>query len=651
MKISNSTIQKLHDVVDILEVVEEYVPLKKRGAYWFGLSPFTDEKTPSFSVTPQKGIFKCFSTGKGGDSISFIMEMEGMSYPEAVKHLAQRYNIEIETEGEPESEEAKTHKDRLHQALDFAGKYFRHQLQNHQEGRSFGLSYLHERGYEQHIIKKFELGYSLAEWDALKSFANKSGYEDALLEDAGLIKRNDNGKVYDRFRGRVMFPIHSISGKIIGFGARTLKKDEKPKYLNSPESEVYHKSDVLFGIYQAKNAIRLQDNCYLVEGYTDVISMHKAGIENVVASSGTSLTEGQIKVIRRFSRNVTILYDGDEAGINASLRGVDMFLEAGMDVKMVAFPEGEDPDSYVKQVGPQAFQKYLEEKRRDFILFRTEMALSNVGEDPLKKAQVISSIVQSIIKIPDSIKRAVFYESCSKLLGVDQDTLVNEGNRLLLQQKRKEERRARHRLDGGGFAAPFPTEAPPEQDDDTETTASIAESLHKVKAIHFREKEFIRLLLKYGHLQDEEGQPYAHTMLEEVQKIPFTEPACSEGLRLYKTWIKTPEGESMQYLLRHGDQPLKQLVADMGTREESLSENWFKRFSVVVPEKDQDLRKCVHSAVLGLKLHFIKEQLDEALKQLGNCQTDAEVDEWQLIYKNLKESELKVSSKMGLVVS
>jgi len=396
--ILKSTIDRIMEATDIVEVIGEFVHLKKRGANFIGLSPFVNERTPSFTVSPAKGIFKDFSSGKGGSAVTFLMELEKFTYPEALKWLAKKYGIEVEEEAiSPENQEADNRRESLMIVSGFAAKFFHESLLDTDEGQAIGLSYFKERGFTTETIKKFELGYSPDQWEAFSSKAIKEGYKEEFLTESGLSVKRDNGTLYDRYRGRVMFPIHNFTGRVIAFGGRTLKTDKNvPKYVNSPESEIYHKSNVLYGLYFAKKAIRDEDNCYLVEGYADVISVHQAGIENVVASSGTSLTVEQIRLIGRLTKNVTILYDGDAAGIKAALRGLDLILEEGLNVKVVLFPDGHDPDSYVRLVGTAGFKKHIDDHKKDFILFKTDLLLKEAGNDPIKKSEVIRDIVESI---------------------------------------------------------------------------------------------------------------------------------------------------------------------------------------------------------------------------------------------------------------
>ena len=438
--IPKETVDKIIETSRIEEVVGDFVSLKKRGTSMIGLCHFHNEKTPSFHVSVGKGIFKCFGCGQGGDSVRFIMEHEKATYPEALRYLANKYSIEIEeVQNSPEEQAVNNRRESLYIVSGCAAKFFHHQMMETDEGKSIGLSYFKERGFRDDIIKKFELGYSPDVWDALTQQGLKEGYNSQFLEDTGLTIRKDNEKLYDRFRGRVMFPIHSFTGRVIGFGGRTLKTDKAvPKYVNSPESDIYHKSNVLYGLFLDKKSMRDEDNCYLVEGYSDVLSVHQAGVENVVASSGTSLTIEQIRMIGRFTKNITILYDGDEAGIKASLRGLDMILEEGLNVKVVNFPDSHDPDSYVQEFGSAAFKTHIEQNKKDFILYKTGILLKDAGNDPIKRAGIIREVVESIAKIPDGIKASVFVRECSSLLQIEERVLISELNKIRLGKIKKE---------------------------------------------------------------------------------------------------------------------------------------------------------------------------------------------------------------------
>ncbi len=441
--IDQATIDRILDAAQIVDVVSEFVTLKRAGVNYKGLCPFHNEKTPSFVVSPSKGLCKCFSCGKGGNVVHFIMEHEQLNYYEALKWLANKYHIEVkERELSAEEKQAQNDRESMFVVNDFANNYFQNLLHHHIDGQSIGLAYFRQRGFRDDIIRKFQLGYSLNERDALAKEAMGKGFKQEFLEKTGLCYRRDNdGQLRDRFWGRVMFPVHTLSGKVVAFGGRVLKTDGKvAKYVNSPESDIYHKSSELYGIYFAKQAIVRDDRCFLVEGYTDVISMHQAGIENVVASSGTSLTSGQIRLIHRFTNNITVLYDGDGAGIKASIRGIDMLLEEGMNIKVVLLPDGEDPDSFARKHNATDYKAYINSHEVDFIRFKTNLLLEEVGNDPIKRAGLIGDIVRSISVIPENIVRSVYIRECSQLLQVEEKLLVQEVNKLM--KRTKEEKQA-----------------------------------------------------------------------------------------------------------------------------------------------------------------------------------------------------------------
>lgn len=424
--ISKSTIDKVFDVARLEEVIGDFVHLKRSGSNFKGLSPFTDESTPSFMVSPVKQIWKDFSSGKGGNVVAFLMEHEHFTYPEAIRYLAKKYQIEIEeTEVSTEEKVQANERESMYLVSEFAQQYFQDILIRHEKGKAIGLSYFKERGFTEDTIKKFKLGYSLDEWEAFTKEAIKNGYKLDYLERTGLTIVKEN-RQFDRFKGRVMFPIHSMSGRVLGFGGRILLTDKKAaKYMNSPESEIYHKSKVLYGIYHAKQSIAKEDNCYLVEGYTDVIQLHQRGIENVVASSGTALTSEQIRLINRLTKNITVLFDGDAAGLRASLRGIDLILEQGMNVKVCSFPQGEDPDSFARKNAYEDLVLYLEGNSRDFISFKASLLMEDSGNDPIRKADTIRDMVQSISKIPDRIQREVYVQECARIMQISEDVLFN----------------------------------------------------------------------------------------------------------------------------------------------------------------------------------------------------------------------------------
>ncbi len=483
--ISKNTIEKVFDTARVEEVIGDFIQLKKSGANFKGLSPFTDERSPSFMVSPVKQIWKDFSSGKGGNVVSFVMEHEHLTYPEAIKYLAKKYGIEIE-ETQQSSEEKKKASEResLFLVSEFARDYFQQQLLETPSGKAIGLSYFKERGFTDDTIKKFELGYAQDEWENFTKAALKKGYQLSFLEKTGLtiVKQE---KQFDRFKGRVMFPIHSISGRVLGFGGRILKTDKKAaKYLNSPESDIYNKSKILYGLYFAKQSIAKEDNCYLVEGYTDVIQMAQKGVENVVSSSGTALTSDQIRLINRLTKNITVLFDGDDAGLRASLRGIDLILEQGMNVKVCTFPEGEDPDSFARENNPVEIRAYLEENAQDFIQFKASLLVSEAKNDPVKKAELTRDMVMSIAKIPNAIQQEIYIKECAHIMQVSEEVLFST----LAQIKAKNERdtKKQQRKEQKAF------EVHKKEDQTTE-------ALPKINPKEVLEHKIISLLIKHGH--------------------------------------------------------------------------------------------------------------------------------------------------------
>ncbi len=637
--IPKETVDKIIETSRIEDVVGDFVSLKRRGTSLIGLCPFHNEKTPSFHVSVGKGIYKCFGCGKGGDSVRFIMDHEKANYPEALRYLANKYSIEIaEVENTPEEQAINDRRESLFIVSAFASKFFQQQMFETEEGKSIGLSYLKERGFRDDIIKKFELGYSPDVWDALTTTAVSEGYNIQFLEETGLTIRKDNDKLYDRFRGRVMFPIHSFTGRVIGFGGRTLKTDKAvPKYVNSPESDIYHKSNVLYGLSFAKKAIRDLDNCYLVEGYADVLSVHQAGIENVVASSGTSLTVEQIRLIKRFTQNITILYDGDEAGIKASLRGLDMILEEGLNVKVVLFPDGDDPDSYVQKFGSAAFKTHIEQSKKDFILFKTSILLKDAGKDPIKRAGIIREVVESIAKIPDGIKASVFVRECSSLLQIEERVLISELNKI---------RAAKNK--GSYQAQPQPSpEAAPEPD-----FAEIPGGASDTDEA--QEKEIVRLLLNYGHelvhwdgITDTYIAPY---VIGNLADVTFEHPLCIRVIDEYKKQLEEGELPSEQDFIKHSDHEIADLAITMVSSPYVLSENWYARRKIYVKNESENLR----STILGGIFHLKKRKVDRILKKIRDeIQAEDDADNQAILmkkYLQVKEVEKGISLFLGSVI-
>ncbi|MBC7745332.1 MAG: DNA primase [Flavobacterium sp.] len=635
--IPQETVDKILEAARIEEVVGDFVNLKRRGTSLIGLCPFHNEKTPSFNVSVTKGIFKCFGCGKGGDAVRFIMDHEKAAYPDALRFLANKYNIEIaEVENTPEEQAVNNLRESLYIVSAWAAKFFHQQMLETNEGQNIGLSYFRERGFREDIIKKFELGYSPDSWDAMYQKAISEGYNSQFLEETGLIIRKDNEKVYDRFRGRVMFPIHSFTGRVIGFGGRTLKTDKAtPKYVNSPESDIYHKSNVLYGLFFAKKAIRDADNCYLVEGYADVLSVNQAGIENVVASSGTSLTVEQIRLIGRFSKNITILYDGDEAGIKASLRGLDMILEEGLDVKVVLFADGHDPDSYVQKFGSAAFKTYIEESKKDFILFKTSILLKDAGSDPIKKAGMIREVVESIAKIPDSIKASVFIRECSSILQIEERSLISELNKMRMGNAKKE-----------NFSARLPEEtlAPPE----------FFETEKGIDSDENQEKEIVRLLLNYGHelvhwdgITDTYIAPYVISNLSDVK---FDNAECDMIIQEYMKKLEEGDLPSVQDFITHANRQIADLAISLVSSPYMLSENWFAKRKIHVKGEKDNLR----GTILGGIFHLKKRKVDHILKNIRDeIQSENDQDNQAILmrrYLQVKEVEKGISQFLGSVI-
>lgn len=526
-RIDRDTVQKILDTANIVDVVSDFVSLKRRGANYIGLCPFHNERTPSFSVSPSKGICKCFSCGKGGSAVGFLMELEQMSYNEALRYIAKKYGIEInDHEMSSEEREAESERESMMAVNEFAMKFFEHSLTETEAGRDIGLAYFRERGINDAMIKRFHLGYSPEQRDALVKKASSKGFADKYLLDTGLCYNSEHG-LRDRFRGRVIYPVFTVSGKVVAFGGRTLRKDKDiAKYVNSPESVIYRKSYELYGLYQAKQAIVRKDKCILVEGYMDVISMHQAGIENVVASSGTSLTEGQIRLIHRFTQNVTVIYDSDAAGIKASLRGIDLLLAEGLDIKVLLLPDGDDPDSFAQNHSSAEVEAYIAEHEQDFIAFKTGILMQGIENDPIARSRAIQSIVKSISVIPNPITRNVYVNECSRSMGIDEKVLnlqIAKYSADAAERKAAEEQRERNRV-----AAGLP--ANPAEDATAVLTPTVpqARRAQKSKAdnrpdmLRPYEEEILRYAVRYGMCflcdvaLDEEGNTRPMSVLEYI---------------------------------------------------------------------------------------------------------------------------------------
>lgn len=638
----------------IEEVIGEFVNLKRSGSNLKGLSPFVDEKTPSFMVSPAKQIFKCFSSGKGGSVVTFLMEKEHFSYPEALRWLADKYGVQV-PEDEPQTAEeiaAITERESLYIINEFAKEHFMHNMHEVNEGQTVGLSYFEERGFRPDIIKKFQLGYCLNSGDDFTKNALAKGYKLEYLETVGLVKTKED-RHFDFFRGRVMFPIHSISGRVLGFGGRTLFTDKKvAKYFNSPESIIYNKSEILYGLYFAKGDIVKYDNCFLCEGYTDVISMHQAGVANSVASSGTSLTSQQIKLIKRYTSNITILYDGDAAGIKASFRGIDLILEEGMNVKVVLFPDGDDPDSYSKKVSSTEFIDFIKANTKDFLSFKTSMLLSDGQSDPIQRAGMIREVVHSISLIPDQITRSIYIKEVAKQFDLEEAIVLGELNKLRKNQLAKEHNE------------PTIAENPVLTDTFAEPTQQITAP---TQPFSVEEYDLLRIMVKYGHFAMETEHLNEHGMPETVE-VSVAELICHE-LEKDQLFFNYPlfnkfhtiitEGLSdktlykTSYWLRHTDQDIVQFVTAIETDEHEISPMWLSKYNVDTNREIDKLKDAVMGAVYAFKNRAIMTRIAAIRTELeqveaGNMERIADLLSEQIILERVKQS---IASKLGRIIT
>jgi DNA primase len=628
VSIRNTSLEEIKSRVDIEEVVSDFVSLKRKGQNLWACCPFHDEKTPSFSVSPTKGIFKCFGCGKAGDAIEFIKEIEGLNYIQAMRYLGKKYGIELDEEEEtPEDIAKQSFRESLFIILGYAKDYFHDQLLNQKEGQTIGLSYFKERGYNQQIIKDFELGYSLDQWDGLLKEALSKGFQKQTLIASGMVIQKEE-KIYDRFRGRVIFPIHNITGKVIAFGARTLKSDKGAKYINSPETEVYQKSKVLYGLHQGSNSIRQQDNCYLVEGYTDVISLHLSGVPNVVASSGTSLTDDQIRLIKRYTNNITVLFDGDPAGIKASLRGIDMLLESGANVRVVEFPTGEDPDSYARKLGTDQFRRFLQDSIIDFISYKTKLFLKESAGDPIAKANTIKEIVRSISRIPEALQRAVYIKQCSNLLEVDESLLIGELNKLQLKSN--------------GPELPLPRE------EDLLLEKKDARALPDT--IVQQEKESIRLLLNYGDHQMDDGLTLLQYFFNELDDVEFSNNIFYEILELVKSEIQSHGKMDLRRMLDTVSGEARKEMINLLSERYEISNLWMDKFQIYVPTEKDILSNVAHSNLLRLKYRLIKNLISQNREELREANAEEQHKLLQVDCE-LKKSRNELAKQLGIIVS
>ena len=618
--ISRETIDRVFETARVEEVIGEFVQLKKAGSNFKGLSPFTDERTPSFMVSPVKQIWKDFSTGKGGNAISFLMEHEHYSYPEAIKYLAKKYNIEIEeTEQSDEQKQQLNERESMFLVSNFAKDFFNDLMLNSQQGKAIGLSYFKERGFKDETIAKFELGYCRDEWDHFTKAALAKGYDLKYLASTGLtIVKGE--KQFDRFKGRVLFPIHSMSGRILGFGGRILTNDKKAaKYLNSPESDIYHKSKILYGIYQAKKEIAKQDNCFLVEGYTDVISLHQSGIENVVASSGTALTPDQIRLIRRLTQNITVLFDGDAAGLRASVRGIDLILEQGMNVKVVSFPEGEDPDSFAKSHSDAELKEYLDTAAQDFISFKVSLLMQEAKNDPVKKAGLIRDIVTSISKIPDTIQQEVYVQECARIMDISERVLFSELAQMIAKTDKEEAKK--YQTSQKSF----------------EVVKAQTTQLEEVDQLGILEKEIIRILLLYGNEEvdfidsievvDEEGktsfekETYSNQVSKELylnlqeDEIEFTNPTFKTVYYELIHQLNQQEKIVVEQLINHENEQIANEVTGILMDEEKYALSDWERKGIFITGINKILPKLVTEVILNLRRILIERKINEIMDE------------------------------------
>ncbi|MGI4867868.1 MAG: DNA primase [Janthinobacterium lividum] len=687
-RIPKETVDQIIHTADILEVVGDYVQLKRNGQNYWACCPFHNEKSPSFSVTPSKGFYKCFGCGKSGNVVGFVMDVEGSSYPEALRQLAKKYAIDIPAEEErtPEEQLRQNERDSQYIISDWAKSHYHRLLQNTEEGMSIGYGYLKERGLNLNTIQTFELGYSLDQWDDLLKSAEKAGHQLKYLEKTGLVVKreddqgHDTGRRYDRFRGRVMFPIHNVSGRVVGFGARTLKRDDKmAKYLNSPESDIYHKSDVLYGLFQARQPIRQEELCYLVEGYLDVLSLHQGGIKNVVASSGTSLTEGQIRLIKRYTDNVTVLYDGDAAGIKASLRGIDLLLEGGLNVRVVLFPDGDDPDSYIRKVGDQRFATYIDQQSQDFIAFKTTLVAREASHDPIKKAEAIRDVLHSIAKVPDGLKRQVFLQQTASVFGFDEQVIITEYNKLLKTSTPPKARPDESRNNSprpasspantpSALAAANPQPLTPEEEiemamygathgSEEEAMqlagpfASQEELAAPLDVLTQCEQAVLRLLVLYGPHEVQEGVSVAHYLLSQLEGTPLRNPLYAQLWNECREAFLQGQLPDLRLLAHHADAAIRSLLADFATERYDLSPNWRIK-DIYVPTELNLIQLACDNAILRLNKCHVQRERQQCLAQLQDAQLDSNEQLNVLLrYNELTKLDGQLANLLGTVVA
>lgn len=658
LMIDHATVERIIDASNIVEVVSDFVTLRKRGVNYVGLCPFHEEKTPSFSVSPTRGICKCFSCGKGGNAVNFIMEHEQMSYVEALRYLAKKYNIEIkERELTHEEKQAQSERESLFITNQFASEYFQNILHHHVDGKAIGMSYFRQRGFRDDIIKKFQLGFSTTQRDGLYQEALKKGFKKTFLEKTGLCYVTERGAYKDRFWGRVIFPVHTLSGKVVAFGGRILNTDAKAaKYVNSPESDIYHKSNELYGIYFGKKSIIKEDRCYLVEGYTDVISMHQSGIENVVASSGTALTTGQIKMIHRLTENITILYDGDAAGIKASLRGIDMLLEEGMNIKILLLPEGEDPDSFAKAHSSEDFQNYINEHQTDFIKFKTNLLLEEAGDDPIKRSSLITDIVRSIAVIPRVIVRDVYINECSQMMNIDGKTLLNEVIKIR-RNKREKEVEQKERENRLGAQQPASTTAPTAPQNTTAPLRTKAQL--RDNEVYQREKSIIRMLIRYGEQEmyrgiDEEGKEeilyVGQFIFDSMQEdeLEFQDTLWKKMAYIIEQHLAQSNTSVQRYLMGYPEDEIRTKATELANDRYELSRLYENEKTLI------DVANRLHEIVPHIMIDYKATILTKEIKEVTELLRKPEVIQNETLametlkrYQELKEILNEIAKRQG----
>lgn len=645
--ITQKSIDAVIEASRIEEVVRDFVDLKRSGVNFSGLCPFHSEKTPSFSVSPSKNIFKCFGCGKGGDTVHFLMEYEQISFVDAIKKLADKFNVPIEeTVPSPEYLEQQNQEESLFLVNQFARDFFVHHLWETPMGKSVGLSYYNSRGFTEEIIRKFQLGYAPDTGDALLQEALQKGYDKENLEALGLV--SEKGR--DFFRGRAMFAIHNPSGKIIGFGGRILNTVLKaPKYINTPETEVYHKSEVLYGLYFAKKAIRKADQCILVEGYTDVVSLHQAGIENVVSASGTSLTEDQVKLIKRHTREALVLFDGDQAGIKAAQRGLNLLLEEGMNVRLALLPEGEDPDSYVTRLGSDDFKAFLQDSSQDFILYNLSLIKETTADNPVKKASMVRELVQTLSLIPDSLQRSIYIRQTAEVLGLDEQLIVQEVNRDIHETLQKKQNRQNRQQ---GF-------------DTTEDIAATNKSFgakdvaRGPQSHEYQEKDIIRILINYGNriIDKQTGEFLGDYLVNEITTVidSFENETYREIIRFYQELRKTMVPES-RHFTSHRDRKISQLAVDLLSSPYQLSENWEKKWEIYLQTQkapDENFVRDSHQALLRFKLKKVVKSCDDNQQYIERYSKEGNSEKILLhlkVQKKLIELRNEIAGELGTVV-